>query len=125
MASTPERPNHPPVPTEVAPDRALGPIGSKVVYEDDRVRVWILKLDPGERSAVHRHEHDYLLVKIAGDRIAVIPEPDTVSEYTDYFEAPVWPGHVDCIPAGGVETAYNPGDERYHEVIVELKQPPA
>ena len=121
--SNPEEGDHPPVPTEVDPDRVLGPIGSKIVYEDDRVRVWFLKLDPGERSAIHRHEHDYLLMMVAGDRIAVIPEPDTVSEYTDYYEAAVQPGRVDCIPAGGIETAYNPGAERYHEVIVELKQP--
>lgn len=118
----PETPR-PAAPTEVDPDRMLGDIGGTVVFEDDRVRVWILKLDPGERSAIHRHDNDYLLVKIAGDRVAVIPEADTVSDYTRYFEAPVWPGHVDFIPAGGIETAYNPGEERYHEVIVELKQP--
>ncbi|HWS45295.1 MAG TPA: cupin, partial [Acidimicrobiia bacterium] len=58
-------------------ERVLGGIGTKVIFEDDRVRVWVLKLAPGERSAVHRHDLDHLLIQVRGDRIAVDPEPDT------------------------------------------------
>jgi len=108
-------------PEGVDPDRVLGDVGTRILFENDRVRVWRMKLAPGESSAVHRHDHDYLLVKIAGDRIAVVPEPDTVSEYNAYAEYPVQVGHVDYLPRGGVETAHNPGDEGYHEIIIELK----
>lgn len=102
--------------------RVLGGIGTTVVYEDDRVRVWVLKLAPGEDSAVHRHDLDHLLIQVAGDRIAVVPEPDSASPYTDYLEADVIPGAVTFVPAGGIETARNVGTEPYREVIVELKQ---
>jgi beta-alanine degradation protein BauB len=102
-------------------ERVLGGIGTTVVFEDDRVRVWQLRLEPGEESAVHRHELDHLLVQVAGDRIAVVPEPDTAGPYKDYLEADVVPGAVVRVPAGGVETARNIGQERYLEVIVELK----
>ena len=51
-------------------ERVLGPIGTEVVFENDRVRIWNLRLAPGERSAVHRHESDYVLVQISGGRIA-------------------------------------------------------
>lgn len=105
----------------VDPDRVLGDVGTRLLFENDRVRVWRMKLAPGESSAVHRHDSDYLLVKVAGDTIAVDPEPDTVSEYTEYAEYPVKAGHVDYLPRGGVERAHNPGDEEYHEVIIELK----
>ena len=54
--------------------RELGGVGTKVVFENDQVRVWVLKLAPGERSAVHRHDLDHLLIQIRGDRIAVVSQ---------------------------------------------------
>jgi hypothetical protein len=106
----------------LAGGRTLGPVGTKVVHEDDRVRVWRLELAPGEKSAVHRHELDHLLIQVSGDRIAVIPEPDTEGPFRDYFAAEVIPGAVVTVPRGGVETAHNVGDRPYLEVIVELKR---
>jgi hypothetical protein len=102
--------------------RELGGVGSKVVFEDERVRVWVLSLAPGERSAVHRHDVDHLLIQVKGDRVAVAPEPDTASPYRDYMEADVIPGMVTFVPKGGVETAVNVGEAPYYEIIVELKQ---
>jgi hypothetical protein len=81
----------------------------------------VLSLAPGERRAIHQHDHDHLLIQVKGDRIAVDPEPDTPSPYTDYFDADVIPGMVTFVPAGGIETAVNTGAEPYYEVIVELK----
>ena len=103
--------------------RELGGVGSKIVFEDDRVRVWVLKLAPGERSDVHQHDLDHLLIQVNGDRIAVDPEPDTASPYRDYMEADVIPGMVTFVPKGGIETAVNCGEAPYYEVIVELKAP--
>jgi mannose-6-phosphate isomerase-like protein (cupin superfamily) len=103
-------------------DRVLGGVGTKIVFEDDRVRVWKLELAPGERSAVHHHELDHLLIQVKGDRIAVAPEPDTESPYRDDFEFDVIPGMVTFVPKGGIETAVNAGQEPYYEIIVELKQ---
>ena len=104
-------------------DRELGGVGTKVVFEDDRVRVWVLALAPGERSAIHRHDLDHLLIQVKGDRIAVEPEADTAGPYKERFEAPVVPGMVTHVPKGGIETAVNCGDEPYYEIIVELKNP--
>ncbi len=104
----------------MAADRALGDVGTKVIFEDDRVRVWKLALAPGERSAVHRHDHDHLLIQVHGDRVAVEPEPDTGGPYRDRLDATVIPGMVTFVPKGGIETAVNTGDEQYYEIIVEL-----
>jgi mannose-6-phosphate isomerase-like protein (cupin superfamily) len=101
--------------------RDLGPIGTNVIYEDDRVRVWRLKLQPGTDSAVHRHDLDHLLIQISGDRIAVVPEPDTAGPFTERLEADVVPGMVTFVPRGGIETARNVGAAPYLEIIVELK----
>ena len=105
-------------------DRVFGDIGTKVVYEDDTVRVWRLRLAPGEESPIHRHTLDHLLVQVSGDRIAVIPEPDTQGPYPEVLEADVVPRAVVHVRRGGVERARNVGSQPYLEVIVELKEPP-
>ena len=102
-------------------ERELGPIGTEVVFENDRVRIWNLHLEPGERSAVHRHDHDYILVLVSGDRIAAEPEPDTAGPVTERLEAEVVPGASVYLERGGVETAVNVGRQPYVEVIIELK----
>jgi len=102
-------------------ERALGGVGTKVVFENDRVRIWELRLAPGEKSDVHRHDLDHILVLVSGDRIAVEPEPDTGGPYKDPLAADVIPGMAVFVPRGGVETAVNVGAEPYVEVIVELK----
>jgi len=102
-------------------ERQLGNVGSRVLFENERVRVWEMKLAPGERSDVHRHDLDYLLVFLAGDRIRVEPEPDTQGPYTDELEFDVPVGHTVFVERGGVETAVNAGSEHYREILIELK----
>ncbi len=53
---------------EVAvPERTVSDeVGSKLLFENDRVRVWDLRIDPGESTGLHRHTKDYLYVVIGG-----------------------------------------------------------
>lgn len=37
-------------------------VGSELLFADDRVRVWVMRLEPGETSARHRHRNDYLML---------------------------------------------------------------
>jgi hypothetical protein len=48
--------------TEIASDR----IGTSVLFENDRVRVWEMPLEPGTSSALHQHHNDYVVI-YAGD----------------------------------------------------------
>ena len=102
-------------------ERALGNVGTKLVFENDRVRIWLVRLAPGEEGEVHRHELDHILVQVAGDRIAVVPEPDSQGPFREYLEADVVPGAAVYVTRGGVETARNTGREPYREIVVELK----
>lgn len=102
-------------------ERTLGGVGTRVLLENDRVRIWEMDLAPGEESDVHEHTLDYILVQIAGDRIAGIPQPDTKGPYPEYVEGDVAPGNVVYIEKGGIETAKNIGRERYREILIELK----
>jgi beta-alanine degradation protein BauB len=99
----------------------VGEVGTQLLFEDDRVRVWQVRLGPGEEGALHRHTLDHLLIQVAGDRIAVVPEPESEGPFRDYFEADVIPGAVVRVQRGGVERARNVGAEDYLEVVVELK----
>ena len=102
-------------------ERVLGDVGTRLLFENDRVRAWELRLAPGEDSPAHRHELDHLLIQLSGDRVAVIPEPDSEGPYRDYLEADVVPGATVFVRRGGVETARNVGAQPYHEIIIELK----
>jgi oxalate decarboxylase/phosphoglucose isomerase-like protein (cupin superfamily) len=101
--------------------RVLGPMGDRVVFENDRVRIWELELPPGADSNIHRHDLDYILVVLGGDRVAAVQEPDTGSSLPPYFEADVTPGSVVFVERGGIEIARNVGREPYTEFIIELK----
>jgi Auxin binding protein len=105
------------------PERQLGDVADRVVYENDRVRVWEMHLAPGERSAIHRHDLDYVLVFLAGDRIRVEPEPDSGGSYRDVAEFDVPIGKAFFVERGGIETAINAGKDHYRELLIELKDP--
>jgi beta-alanine degradation protein BauB len=101
--------------------RTLGPVATRLLFENERVRIWEMDLAPGARSATHRHDLDYVLVQIDGDRIAAMPEPDTGGAFRDYVEGAVEPGKTRYIHRGGIETAINVGARRYREILIELK----
>lgn len=99
-------------------DAPLGPVAGSVVFEDERVRVWSMTLAPGEASPLHRHDLDYLIVLVAGDRIAAVPGPDSTRTAR---EAEVTPGRTVFLRAGETEWAVNTGHTEYREILVELK----
>ncbi len=107
--------------------RKWGDVGTALLFENDRVRVWELRLEPGDRSDLHHHEVDYVMIQLEGDEISAVFEPDS----TDTFggaHAPartitgrVSPGMVVWGGAGGKETAVNTGSRTFREIVVELK----
>jgi hypothetical protein len=102
-------------------DRTFGDVATRILFENDRVRVWEMRLAPGARSATHRHDLDYVLVQLDGDRIAAQFEPDTAGALKGYVEGTVEPGKTRFIARGGIETAINVGARTYREILIELK----
>jgi len=101
-------------------DEALGPIASTVLAETDRVRVWEMRLAPGEISPLHHHDNDYVIVLLEGERIAAVPGPGSSRAPR---EAPVTPGRTVCLSAGDTEWAVNTGATPYREILIELLPP--
>lgn len=102
-------------------ERELGDVATRLVHENERVRIWEMVLEPGERSPVHEHRLDYILVFLSGDGIGVIPEPDTAGEFTEPLEFVPPLGKAIYVRGGGIETAYNSGTQTYREILIELK----
>jgi hypothetical protein len=104
---------------EHAGDR-LGHVADRILYEDDDVRVWEMRLEPGESTDLHRHDHDYILVIDSGDLVAGIP-PEASG--MDFFVGVIPPdGNTVRVPKGGTEWALNVGRKTYHEILIELKK---
>jgi hypothetical protein len=101
-------------------ERVLGDVGSRLLFENDRVRVWELCLEPGEESDLHEHTLDYVLIQVAGDRIAGVFEADSAN-HQGVVEAPVSPGSVLFLERGNIARARNIGQAPFHEIVVELK----
>jgi len=97
----------------------IGGVGGRILLEDEKVRIWELILEPGEASDLHKHEHDYYLVIFEGDYVAgVSPKGGPVDSFVGVVPKE---GNTVAIPKGGLEWAYNVGQKRYREIIVELK----
>ncbi|MGE7416072.1 hypothetical protein [Methylobacterium tarhaniae] len=80
-----------PLRREFADRAGNGRVGSRLVSETDRVRVWLLSLKPGERIGFHTHVLDYFWTAVTGGRAR--------SHYAD--------GRI-------AEVAYAPGDTQHH-----------
>ena len=46
-------------------------VGSNVVLEDDKIKVWEFNLEPGEQTPVHTHELEYIFYVINGTTLEV------------------------------------------------------
>jgi len=99
----------------MAADEPLGGVGTRLVFENERVKVWELFLEPGEGSARHEHTLDYLFCVLEGESV----DADTADGQT--IRIPVEPGTTFFIGRGGIETAVNRSAVRFREILVELK----
>jgi hypothetical protein len=100
-------------------DDELGGVGTRVLFEDDNVKIWELVLEPGEHSDLHHHEHDYYLVIFSGDLVAGIPPKDSgMDPFVGKVPAE---GNTVPVPKGGTEWALNVGKKTYHEILIERK----
>ena len=71
-------------------------IGDKILFENDRVRVWELTLEPGEESHEHQHLNDYLMICIEGDKVAGSAVPGQDNPYGpagDFIDIPTRSQH--------------------------------
>ena len=95
-------------------DRPGPNVGTRVLEEHDRVKIWELVLEPGQSSEWHAHRHDYLFV--------VIEPAPLLTEYAD-GTSHVYASHTGeaVYTAPSTHRVTNVGSTRYRNVIIELK----
>ncbi len=95
-----------------------GQVGTKLLYENEKVKVWEFALAPGELIAMHTHRMDYLFHIYEGSTLEVTYP---VEMNTPARQLELKAGDVRFVKKGGRHAARNAGKQRYVEVLVELK----
>ena len=98
-------------------DQITTAIGTELLFENDRIRVWDMVLQPGEESPHHLHEGDYVFVYTTPSRITAFLEgqPPSTSDFDD--------GFVQYTEVGPGTTHYirNDGTVEHRQILVEFK----
>ena len=98
-------------------DKVTADVGTRLLFENDRVRVWDLCLQPGAASGMHRHEDDYLYIVI-GDGHLQRRDPDgSVGPVKAMRDGEVV---FRTLDGDDVHEAVNAGDDPWRNIVVEL-----
>jgi hypothetical protein len=80
-----------------------GCVGSMLLSETDKLRIWIIRLQPGERLGFHRHVLDYFWTSVNGGRGRQHLMDGTTVEHSYY-------------PGETRHESYGPGDCKVHDL---------
>jgi len=103
-------------------------VATTKLLENDKIIVWELVLEPGERTGVHTHQMDYMIHVLEGSTLQAtdrngentrdVPLQDNATYYLSVKDG--------IASGGGLQTdathdAKNIGLGRYREIMVEIK----
>lgn len=112
------------VPDPEFADEKPGPVGQRVVFEDERVRVWDIVLDGGGYFGLHTHEFDYLIVCLEGAKCKTqeLQKDGTWKEFHFEFK----PGDVIPVYVNGGQThrLFSTNSKRFVNRLIEFKSAP-
>ena len=93
-------------------------VGTTLLFENDRVRVWDLQLAPGDSTGLHRHRHDFLYVVIGDGRLQTRFVDGSADPPRDMQD-----GEVRFRQVSGdlVHEAVNRGQQDWRNIVIELK----
>jgi hypothetical protein len=88
---------------ELEQNRSNGCVGTELVSETDRVRVWTIRLRPGERIGFHKHVLDYFWTALNAGRARSNHEDGSS------FESEYYPGQTQ-------HARYAAGEYKIHDL---------
>lgn len=95
-------------------------VGTKLLFENDRVRVWDLALTPGESLPKHIHRSDYLFIVSSGGDLQHVDRENPANDQDVHYHD----GQVVFLEAGdGIvhNRLVNVGTTPYRNFVIELK----
>ncbi len=106
-------------------------VGTRKLFEDERIIVWEFELAPGESTPVHTHEHDYVFYVLEGSHLEVFAGDGAALGGFDAPTGAVFPLNLvgnelvsaddKGLRAPATHMARNAGSSRYREILVEKK----
>ena len=106
------------MPPELSPKGTpLGPIGTKVLFENEHIRVWSIELPPKGHQPLHEHHHPYLIVPISEGKSVMRWEDGRERHLSDVA------GDIKYREAsGGPHELFNLEQQtKMHSILVEIK----
>jgi len=95
-----------------------GNVGTTLLFANDRVRVWEMKLEPGQSCGLHQHAYDYVFVNLMRAQ-AELNEPDQEPEVRTLDE-----GFVQYTAVGkqgqGPHQLRNAGESSLRQILIEF-----
>lgn len=92
----------------------LAPVGNRILFENDAIRVWSVDVAAGDELALHLHENPYLLVNLTDGLLAVHDANGEPVERNLSGETVEW------HDAGELHSFTNIGPDRYKNILVEV-----
>ena len=106
----------------------MADVANKKLFENEKVIVWEMSLEPGESTGVHTHEHEYFFQVLAGSTLdTTSASGDPLGEFefetgsTNYLVLEGDELVFGDIRVPATHDAKNVGATRYQEILVELK----
>ena len=103
-----------------APTFSTGDVGTELWFENDRVRVWQLKLEPGQAAGFHTHREDYFWAVLDGGK-GLARDPDGSTREYEFKEGQV--GWTELSwPVSWTHDHVNVGNNTVRMIVVEIKK---
>lgn len=99
------------------PTEITDAVGTKLLFENERVRVWDLQLPPGESTGLHRHKSDFLYVVIGGGEFQTGFQDGSKDPPRTMADGDV---RYREVGAGIVHEGINIGTTPWRNIVVEL-----
>lgn len=95
-------------------------VGSRLLFENEQVRVWDLRLEPGESTGLHRHTSDFFYVVIGDGTLQRLDADGASQPPRQMADGDV---HFRRVPGEDVHEAVNVGSAPWRNIVVELLKP--
>lgn len=97
-------------------------VGTRLLFENERVRVWDLALAPGESLEKHIHRRDYFFIVASGGLIR-FADPDNPADYRDVQFQDDEVRFIEVSAEGKVDNRLtNIGAKPHRNYVIEIKQ---
>ena len=106
----------------------MGDIATTKLFENEKIAVWEMVLEPGESTGVHTHSRDFMFYVIEGSKLAgtdnagnTLDELEIKAGSTMFYKIEGDEIVGDHLRAPATHNAVNVGSNRYRELLVEIK----